>query len=91
MQEMARVLLMRLGQTSLHLSMSLPLRLSQYLATSHQSRMQASGKREIAGINEAPLQAFSTPKTRLVKERGVDWRPREAFSALNLEAWTIPY
>jgi hypothetical protein len=48
--------------------------------------MQASGKREIAGINEAPLQAVSTPKTRFVKEREVDWRPREAFSAPNLEA-----
>jgi hypothetical protein len=40
----------------------------------------------MAGINEAPLQALSTPKTRLVTELGVDWRPREAFSAPNLEA-----
>jgi len=48
--------------------------------------MQASGNRETAGINEAPLQACSTPKTRFVKELGRDWRPREAFSAPNLEA-----
>jgi hypothetical protein len=48
--------------------------------------MQASGNRETAGINEAPLQAYSIPKTRFLTERRVDWRPREAFSAPNLEA-----
>lgn len=86
MQEMARVLLMRLGQKSLHLP---GLSLSDSSSTSRPppiSRMQASGNRETAGINEAPLQACSTPKTRFVKELGRDWRPREAFSAPNLEA-----